>query len=296
LNAEGKKRGYQLSVANALWGQKGYGFLPGFLKLTKDNYGAGLQEIDFSGATEESRQRINKWVEEKTKEKIKDLIKKGMLTAETKLVLTNAIHFKGDWASQFKKDQTREEAFKVSAENSSKVPMMHQKGLFGYFEARDFQMLEMPYEGKELSMVVLLPKKVDGLAALEKELTLDTLTGWIGKLHRTEVIVSFPKFQTTAEFVLNDALLNLGMKKAFSTAADFSGMNGESDLFISKVIHKAFVDVNEQGTEAAAATAVILDPSAIKDDPVFRADHPFLFLIRDTRSGSILFLGRLMKP
>src|SRR5262245_49548122 len=214
-HGEGKKRGYELSVANALWGQKGEGFLPEFLDLTKKNYGAGLREVDFVGATEETRKAINKWVEDQTREKIKDLLAEGVLTANTRLVLTNAIYFKGDWASQFKKDMTRERPFKVSSDDTVKVPMMQQKQKFGYAETDDLQVLEMPYEGKDLSMLVLLPRRPDGLANLEKELSEANLAGWIGKLHQTTVDVLLPRFKMTSEFSLNEQLSALGMKKAF---------------------------------------------------------------------------------
>jgi serpin B len=299
LNAPGKKRGYELSVANALWGQKGYGFLPQFLQVTRDNYGAGLNEVDFVRATEEARKTINAWVEKETKDKIKELLKPGVLDVDTRLVLTNAIYFKGDWAKQFKKDQTRDEPFRIAAGKSVKVPMMHQyEAPFGYFESDTLQALQLPYEGKELSMVVLLPKKVDGLPELEKSLTADRLADVISKIREQDVNVALPKFKVTAEFKLNDELAKLGMPLAFTMGrADFSGMNGDREkLFISAVVHKAFVDVNEQGTEAAAATGVVIKTQSARIVPTFRADHPFLFVIRDNRSHGILFLGRLVNP
>jgi serpin B len=296
LNGEGKKRGYQLSVANALWGQKGEGFKDDYLKLTKDTYGAGLKEVDFAGNAEAARKEINAWVEKQTQDKIKDLLAPGVIDPLTKLVLTNAIYFKGDWQSQFKKDQTRDEVFHGASD--AKTPMMHQTAKFRYHEADDVQLLEMPYGGKELSMVVLLPKKVDGLAGLEKSLTADRLAGWLGKVREQEVIVTLPKFKMTSEFSLNGALEALGMKKAFQMpGADFSGINGKDDLYIKAVVHKAFVDVNEEGTEAAAATGVVVGVKSVPAaKPEFRADHPFVFLIRDTRNGSVLFLGRLVAP
>jgi serpin B len=299
---EDKKRGYQLSTANALWGQMGFGFRPEFLKLTNDNYGAGLREVDFAHSPEPSRQTINGWVEKETHDKIKDLLQKGDITDLTRLVLTNAIYFKGDWASQFKKDLTRDEPFHLTADKKADAPLMHQKGEFGYFDGDSFQALQLPYAGKDLTMVVLLPKKVDGLADLEKDFTADKLDGWLHKLHPQEVIVTLPKYKATSRFSLKEKLPEMGMRRAFSPKeADLSGLAGSpGDLFISDVIHKAFVDVNEEGTEAAAATAVIVaEPSAVRRDPPapeFRADHPFLFLIRDTRSDSVLFLGRLADP
>jgi serpin B len=298
LNGEGKKRGYQLSIANALWGQKGEGFKDDFLKLTKEDYGGGLKDVDFAGATEAARKEINAWVEKQTNDKIKDLLKPGVLTVNTRLVLTNAIYFKGDWNSQFKKDQTREESFDDGNGDKVKSPMMHQTAKFKYHDAGGVQVLEMPYAGKELSMVVLLPKKVNGLADLEKSLSADKLAGWLEKAREEEVIVTLPKFKTTSEFSLKDQLSALGMKKAFQMpGADFSGINGKEDLFITAVVHKAYVDVNEEGTEAAGATGVVVGvKSAPAPKPEFRADHPFVFLIRDTRNDSVLFLGRITNP
>jgi serpin B len=296
LNGGGKPRGYQLSIANALWGQQGYGFKEGFLKLTQASYGAGLREVDFASNPEAARQTINAWVEKETKDKIKDLFPKGVLNNLTRLVLTNAIYFKGDWASQFKKDQTRDEEFQTGADKV-KAPMMHQMARFKYLDADGVQALELPYAGKELSMVVLLPKKTDGLAELEKMLSADKVAGWLGKLREQEVIVALPKFKTTCEYSLNGPLAALGMKKAFGPTADFSGMNGrKDDLYIQAVVHKAFVDVNEEGTEAAGATGIAVGVKALPVRREFRADHPFVFLIRDTRNDSILFLGRVVNP
>jgi serpin B len=300
INAEpaGKKRGYQLTTANALWAQKGYPFKPDYFNIVKADYGAGLNDADFAGATEEARQTINGWVEKQTNDKIKDLLPKGILTANTRLVLTNAIYFKGDWASQFKEDATKDEPFHVRADKTTDTPMMHQKMLGGYFDGGSFQMLEMPYAGKDLSMVVLLPKKVDGLADLEKDLTADKLAGWDAKLRDSEVVVSLPKFKTTQQMSMSKILSDMGMPVAFSDEADFSGIGGKpGDLRITDVVHKAYVDVNEEGTEAAAATGVVVGVKSLPaPTPEFQADHPFLFLIVDRRNGSILFLGRLADP
>jgi len=296
LNEQGKKGAYELAVANALWGQKGYGFLKEFLDLTRENYGAGLNEVDFAGATEAVRQRINKWAEDETRGKIKDLIPKGVLTIATRLVLTNAIYFKGNWASQFKKEATRDAPFTLLDGEKVDVPMMDQREDFGYMERETFQALELPYVGEELSMVVLLPREVDGLTALEALLTAENLSEWLPALRKRKVQVYLPKFKMTSAFESSKALKSMGMTDAFSLAlADFSGMNGGTEpLSISKVIHKAFVDVNEEGTEAAAATAVVVHGGM--GAPTFRADRPFLFLIRDNKSGSILFMGRVVNP
>jgi serpin B len=299
LSAAREKQGYELSAANALWGQKGYAWLPDFLGVVKTNYGAGLEEVDFVKNAEGARQTINLWVEKETREKIKDLIPPGVLDPMTRLVLTNAIYFKGDWDHAFKKDRTNDEDFFAEGGRKVKAPMMNQSEQFGYMDGGEFQALEMPYKGDALSMVVLLPKKEDGLAALEKTLSAEKVAGWIGELRNRKVQVTVPKFKTTAQFMLADTLKALGMPLAFDPdKADFSGMDGKRDLFISAVIHKAFVDVNEEGTEAAAATAVVMKmrSAPAEPPPVFRADHPFLFLIRDKRSGCILFLGRVVNP
>jgi serpin B len=296
LHADSESQGYQLHVANALWGQKGCRFREDFLTTTKTYYGAGLNEVDFQTAAEEARQTINSWVEQQTKDKIKDLIPPGALDAFTRLVLTNAVYFKGDWLSPFMKSLTQEEEFKVSVDQHSTVPLMHQTEFCKYFEGDGFQALELPYVGEKLSLVVLLPKTVDGLAEFERSLTAENLSKWLPQLQRREVQVTLPKFKVTGEFTLNEVLSRMGMPLAFSAAADFSGMSEET-LYISAVIHKAYVDVNEEGTEAAAATGIGMKALALGPPPaVFRADHPFVFLIRDNGSGSILFLGRLIQP
>ncbi len=297
LNASGEKGGYELTVANALWGQKDYKFLSEFLTLVRENYGGDLQQVDFATQTETARKTINAWVESKTKDKIKELIKPGMLDSMTRLVLTNAIYFKGKWATPFKPERTQGSPFVLPDGQKVNVPTMNQTGRFGYTEANDIQILEMPYVNDDLSMVILLPKQADGVKDLEKELTINNLTGWLTNIHEREVQVFFPRFKMASEFGLAKVLSTMGMPDAFSGKADFSGMTGNRDLFISAVVHKAYVDVNEEGTEAAAATGVAMKLTSIGiPPPVFRADHPFIFLIRDNQTGSILFLGRLANP
>ena len=304
LNAAGAGGAFELVVANRLWGQKGFAFLPDFLALLEARYGAGLEPLDFAAATEAARQTINAWIEKQTRDKIKDLLKPGILDAMTRLVLTNAIYFKGKWAEEFDKKATQEEDFFLTPEKKVAAPLMHQTKHFGYFDGGEMHALELAYQGDRLSMVVLLPKRnvppgaKDDLAALEASLSADKVAGWLGQLRRREVRVTLPRFKTTAEFGLKGTLVAMGMADAFNpNAADFSGMTGTKDLFISAVVHKAFVDVNEEGTEAAAATGVVMaGKSAPAPAPVFRADHPFLFLIRDTKTGAILFLGRILDP
>ncbi len=295
MNAQGKGNSYQLSVANALWGQKGYGFLKEFLDLTKASYGAGLREVDFVGATGAARRTINDWVVRKTEGKIKDLIKRGILDFDTCLVLTNAIYFKGNWASRFNERYTKDSPFSIAPDEKVRVPMMYQMRKFRYMEGDVFKALELPYVDNELSMVILLPRSVDGLGELERLLTTENLNKWLGSVREQEVRVYLPRFKMTSEFRLDKVLQSMGMTDAFSGRVDFSGMTGRKALSISAVIHKAFVDVNEEGTEAAAATAVVMKRGG-PPGPVFRADHPFILLIRDNRSGNILFVGRLVNP
>jgi serine protease inhibitor len=293
--------GYQLSVANALWAQAGSTFLDSFLKLLKTDYGAGLNQVDFKGASETVRQTINQWVEQKTQDKIKDLLQPGSLKPDTRLVLTNAIYFKGNWQTQFDKAQTRNEDFHLSQAQTKTAPLMHREGSFNYFNGGTFQILEIPYKGKDLSMILLLPNEIGGLPSLEQSLTGSNTQQWLHRLAPvSKVIVTMPKFKMTQQFELGATLGAMGMPAAFSGSANFSGMTGKRDFSISEVIHKAFVDVNEEGTEAAAATAVTMRALAIRvpdqPPPVFRADHPFVFLIRDNRSESILFMGRVTDP
>jgi len=291
------KPSYELHDANALWLQKGEPFLDSFLDLNRANYKAGLFEVDYAGNTETARQTINKWVEDQTKDKIKELIKPPALTRETVLVLTNAIYFKGVWESPFAEKLTKKEVFSIGADETIRVAMMKKTADFGYFEAENLQALQMPYRGGDLSMLILLPKKIDGLSDLEKQLSAANLNAWLGKLNHVEVQVFLPKFKTTSEFELNEALQKMGMVDSFAGGlADFSGINGRRDLVISKIIHQAYVDVNEQGTEAAAATAVIVGRTAFVEAKVFKADHPFIFMIRHDKTGAILFMGRIVDP
>ena len=296
LNAN-QQQGYQLSIANRLWGQKGYKFLDPFLKTTQNYYGARLETVDFADATEASRQTINTWVAQKTQDKIQDIIPKDVLLPTAKLVLTNAIYFKGNWSNSFDPTLTKEEPFLVTANEQINVPIMHrsQTGV-AYADLAQLQLLSLPYSESNLSMVILLPKKVDGLAELEQQLTPDNLKKWLSSMREgRQVDVSLPKFKVTSAFEMKKELSELGMKSAFSDQeADFSGMDGKKDLYISAVIHKAFVDVNEKGTEAAAATGVEMVTRSTS--PKFQANHPFLFLIRDNESGSILFIGRVLNP
>jgi len=298
LNAVQEKGYVRLNVANALWAQAGYPFLQEFLDLVIQHYKAKLGYANFADH-EAARQEINAWVEEQTNEEIKELIPQGLLDELTRLVLVNAIYFKGNWASQFDKDNTTNAEFWIAPDTAVNVPMMAQTEEFKYADiANDHvQILELPYVGEELSMIILLPTEKNGLAELENSLSMEKLNGWQASLWQQEVMVYIPRFKVSSGFNLNESLETMGMSDAFSeTAADFSGMDGTQELSISAVIHKAFVEVNEEGTEAAAATAVVMAGRGIKRTPTFRADHPFIFLIRDNPSGSILFLGRVVDP
>jgi serpin B len=288
---------YDLHVANALWGQQGLPFDAGFLARTKEQFDATLHAVDF-GKTEEARRTINKWVEEQTRDKITDLLGPGALTARTGMVLTNAIYFKGVWTFKFERAMTRDEPFHAPG-GDVKAPLMHQSGKFRYCAGDGVQAVELPYAGDRVSMVVLLPQAADGLSALEQGLTADKLAGWVGGMRSLPGDIALPRFKTTTAFELKEPLEKLGMKRAFGPGADFSGILSTEPLWISKVIHKAFVDVNEEGSEAAAATAVVMTRAPSPPPPerfTFRADRPFLFVIRDTATGTPLFVGRLVNP
>ncbi len=292
-------RSVELLTANALWTQSGERILPDFQKLIEENYEGGLIPVDFRNAPDAARQYINHWVEEQTRGRIKDLLKPHHIDARTVLILTNAIYFKALWASPFAAQLTRPGDFQVTAGEKVQAQLMNLTGRFRYAEDPTAQALELPYQGGNLSMLVVLPRAGDGLAALEASLSLAKLEGWLNMLFERRVQVILPRFKLTAECELKDALSSLGMPAAFSgREADFSGMNGSRDLAISAVVHKAFVEVDEKGTEAAAATGVVMARASLALGPplVFRADHPFLFLIRDNSSGSILFMGRLVRP
>ena len=305
LNASAGPKTYLLTVANALWGQRGFEFLADFLALNKKHYEAGLETLDFIGDTEGARRTINAWVENKTNDKIKDLIPSGGVNPMTRLVLTNAVYFLGTWAEQFHRDVTKPLPFHITSEREVEVPFMYQRERFRYARAHGVQVLEMAYRGGRLAMTIVLPAEVDGLAALEESLDAALLSSLIESAGFREVKVYIPKFKIESSFSLTAVLRSLGITDAFVVdAADFSGMTRartpDERLFISDVLHKTYVDVNEEGTEAAAATAVVMmagaAPGPQEEPPIFRADHPFIFLIRDTHTGAVLFMGRLAEP
>jgi serpin B len=296
LKEVGKKGYVQLRVANTLWPRKGYELLKAFLTLAKKFYGVRITPVDF-GDGETARLTINGWVEERTENKIKDLIAAGVLDVSTRLVLVNAIYFKGNWADRFDPELTKQAPFFTPASGQIQVPMMTLKHTFRYAEVDGFQALELPYAGGDLSMFVLLPRDVNGLAQLEESLVAKNLEKWEKSLQEAEVEASLPRFELTFPFRLDETLESMGMEDAFSTKADFSGMDGTRELYLGAVLHKAFVAVNEQGTEAAAATAVAMVTKALAISPIiFRADHPFIFFIQENGTGSILFIGRVVDP
>jgi serpin B len=299
LNQEQEKNGMELDFANGIWAQKDHVFLAAFLDVARQSYGANLRQIDFRTRSETARTEINDWVGHETKGKITDLIQPGVVNPATQLVLVNAIYFKGQWAREFDKQNTANAPFSVTSTQKLPVPLMNLTADFKYAEVGGLQLLELPYAGDGFAMVVLLPRDVDGLKNLENLLNKQTLDHWLTQARELNVAVLLPKFKLAAQFSLAKPLGEMGMTDAFSPGADFSGMDGERDLFISAVVHKAFVDVNEEGTEAAAATGVVMRMNAVRmprPTPIFRADHPFIFLIRDLHSGSILFLGRVVDP
>jgi len=290
--------GQSLLFANRIWGQDGDIFLPKFTDLINRYYHGGLERVDFINKTNEARKRINRWVEIKTKEKIKELIAIRDLSPLTRLVLTNAIYFKGKWASRFKKENTKDMPFYISDKKAITIPMMSQKGSFPFRKIRDLNLkvLALPYEGNSLSMFIFLPDSPKDLKRVEDELSPERIMRLTASLRNNKVMVYLPRFHLKSKYYLKKILFKMGMGLAFSNRADFSGMTGDKDLKISKVIHQVDINVNEEGTEAAAATAVIMLRKSVARTPVFKADHPFVFVILDRRTGSILFMGRVVKP
>lgn len=296
------RAGYELAVANRLFGENDFAFRQSFLDQLSADYQAPLERLDFQHNPDPSRIHINDWVEDVTHDRIKDLIPAGLINADTRLVLTNAMYFKGGWASQFEPNATRDAAFRLDAATTVAAPMMAQTDYFHFGKFDGYRMLEMPYAGDDLSMVFVLPDAVDGLDAVAASLTAESFQASVDALQIKSVAVSLPKFKIEDDFMLGSSLQALGMTEAFSDGADFSGMvdPGEDALKISEVVHKTFLELDEQGTEAAAATAVIMVlTSAIVNPPVpeaFNADHPFLFAIRDRHTDGLLFLGRMTNP
>ena len=295
------RKGLKLKVANSLWAEKTQKFLPAYLTLNNKYYKAKVSNLDFKSKPERSRLIINKWVEGKTNKKIKNLIPKGLINQTTRLVLTNAIYFKGDWKYIFKKSQTKKMLFIAGNKRFPGTKFMRMQRRFRYTENKQLQAIELPYKDDKMSLLVLLPKNKGGIQEVEKQLSAQKLAQLMDDSFYTKVKLSLPKFKMTISSKLKAPLKQLGMKTAFSNQADFTGMTKHSELKISEVVHKAFVEVNEKGTEAAAATAVIMrtkSASVRRSVPpkIFKADHPFIFIIKDNQTGSILFIGKLENP
>jgi len=298
INKPDKK--YKLSLANALWAQEDYGFLDDYSKLIAKYYSGQVKNLDFKIDPEKSRLTINSWVEENTNRKIKNLIPPRVINPLTSLIITNAIYFKGLWLKPFNKKDTTDSDFNITPDNKIKVKMMCLTGKdaeFNYAETDMFKIVELPYEGSDLSMLIILPKEGD-LKPLEDVLTTEQFLDWRGMLKENRVNIYLPRFKFETKYFMADKLKNMGMQAAFSKDADFSGMTGKKDLFISDVIHQAFVEVNEEGTEAAAATAIAVSRKAMGPDKIkeFKADHPFIFIIQERITGNILFIGRVNDP
>jgi serpin B len=295
--AQGKDdKGFRLSIANSIWGQADYKFLAAFLDALAENYGAGLRLSDFKNASEASRKIINDWVAEETEDRIKDLIPEGAITPLTRLVLANAIYFNASWLRQFEEENTIDAPFYLLDGSQIAVPTMRQTEFFGYADGAGYQAVELLYDGGEMSMVILLPDTGE-LAAFEGALNSGVLEAILSNIERTNITLHMPKFKYETTLGLTDILQDMGMTDAFSMSADLSGMDGTRDLFITDVLHKAFVAVDEAGTEAAAATAVIVGVKAMPAPPVeVKIDRPFIYLIRDIETGTILFVGRVLDP
>jgi serine protease inhibitor len=290
--------GNQLLSANRLWIQQDFNTLAQFRDTLQNVYQAPAAKVDFEHNLESARAAINAWTGEQTKGKIHDLFAPGTLDGRTRLVLSSAVYFYGKWEHAFQRTETRPEPFTLSSGTTEQADFMHQTGRFGYAETPVGQLLEMRYAGTGLALDILLPKKGAPSDTLEAGLDPDRLSAWLGSLGNRSVQVAIPKFRIEYQTSLVPVLQTLGMRSAFSPTADFSGIDDRRDLQISQVVHKAYVDVNEEGTEAAAATGVGVALVAMvrSEVPVFRADRPFAFQIRDTRSGLVLFTGRVTDP
>ncbi|XP_001376191.2 leukocyte elastase inhibitor [Monodelphis domestica] len=307
LNTSINKHGacYILKLANRLFGEKTYNFLPEFLDSTRKFYGAELATADFQHASEDARQEINKWVKEQTEGKIPELLASGMVDNLTKLVLVNAIYFKGNWEYKFDETFTTDAPFRLNKREKKTVKMMYLKKKlpFGYIEDLKCRVLELPYKGKELSMTILLPDDIEddstGLEKIEKHLSMEKFTEWTNpkNMSTIDVHVRLPRFKMENSYNLDSDLAQMGLDDLFNRSkADLSGMSGTKDLFISKIVHKAVVEVNEEGTEAAAATAGIATFAMLMPEEEFTVDHPFIFIINNKSNGNIIFMGKCSVP
>ena len=298
---QAQEPGVELRIANAFWTQEGHPFLPAFLELARTQYHANLNQVDFKTSSASAIQAINRWIRERTEGKIPNMLGPGSLNDATRLVIANAIYFKGAWASTFPKSETKPQPFFVSSGRQVQVLMMHHLDTIPYTEDNQFQAVELPYAGDQLAMLILLPKQGQSLEGLESELTPAFLANCLRAMNARKVNLFLPRFKLDVALELAPQLAKMGMPDAFSRKADFSGIDGAADLFVSAVSHKARVEVGEEGTEVAAATTAHFSVLAVPahrppPPPVFRADHPFLFFIRDRSAGVVLFVGRLAAP
>ncbi len=286
---------FSLHIVNALWGQVGYNFLPEFLEGLAANYGAGISLLDFSENPELCRETINEWVMEQTEGRIEDLIPRDILTTITRLVLTNAIYFNAQWLFQFDEMGTHDQTFNLIDGEQITVPMMNQTDHFPMATGNEYMAVELLYSNRRASMLVIVPDE-GFFFEVEDRLGNDLIAEITGNLTDTDLYLSMPRFETVSEFQLEDVLSEMGMVSAFGMSADFSGMNGTLSLYIASVIHKAFVSVDENGTEAAAATAVVMQKVNGGSSAELIIDRPFIYLIRDRGTGTILFIGRVLNP
>ena len=284
----------EMNIANAIWGQQGYEFLPDFLDALAENYGAGLRPLDFADAPEESRVKINHWVSEETQDKIRDLLTPEAVNRLTRLVLTNAIYFNASWQRPFDKLLTRELPFHLAGGGMVEAPMMTEtsRDFYGYVKGNGYQAVDVPYSSGEMSMTILLPDQ-GTFGELEDSLNAQLLERIFDGIEIGNITLTMPLFELESEFSLNQTLAEMGMPDAFGARADFSGMTGTRELWVSEIVHKAFVSVDEEGTEEAASTAVVV----LESEPLMvTVNRPFIFLIRDRSTGTLLFLGRVMNP
>lgn len=297
--------GNRLSIANALWVQNNYKLLPSYISSVQNFYASKVQKLDFVKNTANAEKSINQWVANKTNNRITDIIGQGTLPVDTQVLLTNAIYFKGNWADSFEARLTESQDFYLNTSIKIKALLMHKLDDFSYMETDNMQLLEIPYKGNKISMWVILPKESKNMPAIEKSLSIEKLKEWRDKLEYKEVNAFIPKFKFRTNYnAMDETLQQMGVHAAFSPEADFSGITPISKrrLAIDKIIHQTFIEVNEKTTEAAAATVVVMADKAAMipiEPPVpilFRADHPFIFIIQDIEKGSILFLGKVNDP
>jgi serpin B len=288
-------KGFSLEIANALWGQKDYNVQSAFLNTLAQNYGAGMNLLDFINSPEPSRITINNWVSDQTNNRIKDLLPQGSIDSLTRFVLTNAIYFDAAWQYPFVKESTHDATFHLLDGSTVTTSMMSNEAGYSYAKGTDYQAVELPYDGNEIAMDIIMPD-AGKFTSFESAMTADKISGIIGGLKNNFMSLNMPKFSFDSSFSLKSALSALGMPVAFSdTEADFSGITGNTDLHISDVVHKAFVAVDEEGTEAAAATGVVVGIAAMPQTTL-TIDQPFIFLIRDIQTGTIIFVGRVLNP